>query len=153
MLVNLLAKYIGIAEQDVTHLLSESPMEVHRDPRYKALVDKIDFDTLSESMVSSRRYMDEHLKPLVAFYSEKHNLEEFPLSGYMVCNWVVAYMKQPTALPNLLKTHTSVSRGVMLDVLPDVLDLLGDVPQHSKDWQQAFSIVVIPLIAGQIISS
>lgn len=65
----------------------------------------------------------------------------------MVCNWVMAYVKTPDTLPELLNTHTNVPVEIMRDALPDILEMLGNVPENAEHWQQAFSTVVIPLIA------
>ncbi|MGJ3239803.1 MAG: hypothetical protein ACFE0Q_13920 [Anaerolineae bacterium] len=149
MIDQLLAGYLGKPEADISALRQKSVQELKNDSVYQKMIDDLDMELLNTTMARTREYMDNHLPPLVEHYKQKYSLETFPITGYMVCNWVMAYIKAPHTLHNLQTTHNNVPQSIIIEVLPEVLEILGNA-EAGKTWQKAFSTIVIPLTIEKV---
>lgn len=149
MLAQILAPYLELNPRVVDNLLRKSGRGIQADPMYQDLVASLDRDALNSSMVDTRLYMDRQLPPFVQKVKKEQHIEEFPLDGFMVSNWIIGYLHTPQRLPDLLNKHRQVPKDVMQYVLPHVLEMLGGTPKYSAEWQKAFATIAIPLVVEQ----
>lgn len=148
MASDVIARSTGRPLEVIQTLLRSKPDTLYTNNMYVDMLNEIDVKLLQSTMSLTRHHLDSELPPLVETYKQKYQLSEFPLTGYMVCNWVVGYLDSRQHLPDLLHTHKAVPVHIMTDALPEVLDILGNAPAQGELWQYAFSTMVIPLLAN-----
>ena len=147
MLVDQLSQCTGVSVAIISKLLAMKSLEVHEQPEYTALIKKLDARVLELTLRDARQVLDAELPAVVERYTQKYKLDNFPLSGYMVGNWVMGYLNNPEHLPNLIRIHQAFPKNVMIEVVPEVLQILGKMEKGRAAWQQAFATLVLPLIA------
>lgn len=146
MIDQVIAASVGRPTVIITDLLNMSPEAIYESTVYQELVSEIDNSAL-HAIAGMRPYLDEQLPPLVETYKQKYQMDEFPLTGLMLCNWVLGFANMTYALPQLLKLHENVSRDVMREVLPEIMDILEGAPDGVDVWKKTFAIFVIPLVS------
>ncbi|GAB5493871.1 MAG: hypothetical protein Phog2KO_40860 [Phototrophicaceae bacterium] len=147
MVTALIADLTGYSVETIEDIMHDSPRYVYDNHIYQDLFKSIEVDVLVKTISEIRHYLDEQLPSIIEVYKQKYDLDEFPLTGYMLCNWVMAFINMPIALPRLIKIHDDVSKEVMRDVLPDIINILEDAPVASAVWQKAIGIFVLPMIS------
>lgn len=147
MIHNTISQATSRTPEVISNLMELRPREIYQADIYINMLEDIDVAALKLSMSSTRAHLDDELPPLVEAYKEKYNMTEFPLTGYMVCNWVVGYLSVQQNLPDLIEKHTTVSRGIMGEALPEILEILARTPMNNEEWVKAFATLVIPLMA------
>ena len=90
-----------------------------------------------------REVYDKELPGLKAQYG----LADTVMSGYTLCNWVLGYLNYPSKLSDLLDQHGRIPVETMLDMLPKLVEMLETVPEGRQEWERAFLIITLPLLA------
>jgi hypothetical protein len=147
MLIDELSQHIGVPVTTISKLLALKSLEVHEQADYKALVKQLNPQALEATLRDARHVLDANLPAVVERYTKKYKLDNFPLSGYMVSNWVMGYLNNPEHLPNLIRIHQAFTKNVMIEVVPEVLQILGKMDKGREAWQRAFATLVLPMIA------
>lgn len=142
--IELLSSYSGIPVDELEYFLSLSPAEIYQDAHYKALVSQINGLELENSLSAIRTAYDEHLPAI----KDRHHLRYTLMSGYTLSSWILGYISFPDTMSDLLDRHKKVPAQIVKTVLPELLDLLGTVPEGAAEWQRALIIVSIPLMVG-----
>ncbi|MBZ0278626.1 MAG: hypothetical protein K8I60_20935, partial [Anaerolineae bacterium] len=132
-MIELLSSYSGIPVDELEYFLSFSPAEIYHNERYKALVSQINGLKLENSLSAIRAAYDEHLPAI----KDKYHLRYTLMSGYTLSSWILGYISFPDTMPDLLDRHKKVPSHVVKAVLPELLELLGTVPEGAAEWQRA----------------
>jgi hypothetical protein len=143
MLAELYASHAGIPAEETERLLAMPAEAIYRDKGYQALVTGLDVSLLHDTAGYVRRVYEEELPEIKARYG----LTGTVMSGYTLCNWVLGYLNYPSKLSDLLGQHDRIPVKTMLDMLPELVDLLESVPEGREEWERAFLIITLPLLA------
>lgn len=77
MIDQLLAGYTGRNAAEIAELMNHPSREIHAMKVYKSMIEDINVEALSKTMVKARHYMDENLPPLVKHYRKNMNWKNF----------------------------------------------------------------------------
>jgi hypothetical protein len=143
MLTELYANYAGLPADETERLLAMPAEAIYQDQRYLALVKSLNVSLLHNTAGAVHKAYEEGLPDLKARYG----LSGTTMGGFTLCNWVLGYLNYPTRLSDLLGQHDRIPVKTMLSMLPELVDLLRDVPQGREEWERAFLIITLPLLA------
>lgn len=146
MLRNMLSYYIGIDERTVDSLLSLSKREIFTDSTYTRLLDELDKHYLQETMGAAREAYELGLENLKQHLAGQFNLNVEPMSAFTLGNWVAGYLFYQDTLPDLLQLHRAVPTDAIAVGLPDILEMLEQIPQAGAEWTKAMSLLALPLL-------
>lgn len=139
-----IAEVLHITEAEARRLLALAPETMYQDPGYQALVRQLEPNHLHKTAPQARAVYMHSLDPV----KEKYGLSDTIMSGYTLVNWVLGFLMAPDHLPDMLDRHAKLDRDTIAAVLPELVDILGDMEEGSLDWQQALVVFSLPLIAG-----
>ena len=128
---------------DARRLLALSPADVYTDPVYQDVVARLDADLLRQTLVHVRAAYEDGLGPI----KEKYGLSNTIMSGFTLGNWVLGFLTSPDHLNDMLDRHAALSQDVIAAALPELVDLLDDLPAGRAEWQCALVAFSLPLIA------
>jgi len=138
-----IADLLHITVDEANRLLNLAPKALYQDAGYQSLVQQLDANRLHKTAPQARAAYPHSLDPV----KEKYGLSDTIMSGYTLVNWVLGFLQSPTHLPDMLDRHARLDRDTIEAVLPELLDILGDLEDGSHDWQQALMVFSLPLIA------
>lgn len=141
-----LAEQLGVSLHDIQLFLSMPADELRKNALYQSLLEDIDADYLYGTLGEARRALDGILPGLVDYVKSKYHVAHFPLTSYMLGNWVVGFLNYPDELWRLSKIHRQIPPHIMHEVVPEVLAGLGEMSTGSSAWQRAFAVIVVPML-------
>ena len=143
MLTELYAKHAGLAAEETERLLAMPAEAIYQDQRYLALVKSLDVSLLHDTAGAVHKAYEAGLPGL----KEQYGLGGTTMGGFTLCNWVLGYLNYPTRLSDLLGQHDRIPVKIMRNMLPELVGLLRDVPEGREEWERAFLIITLPLLA------
>ena len=138
-----IADTMGISVADAERLLALPPADIYADAVYHAVVECLDATLLHQTLKHVRAVYDEQLDPI----KEKYGLSDTIMSGFTLGNWVLGFLASPDHLNDMLERHTQIPTDIIEDVLPELVDLMVELPEGSAEWQCALVTFSLPLIA------
>ncbi len=144
MLIQQLATYIGLPQEEIERLLALSPAEIYDDPAYLALIPTLDEQTLKATAAQVQEIYEDYLPAL----KDKHRLGGSIMSSYTLVNWVLGFLMYPERLRDMLHYHRRLSADQVAEMLPDLFELLDELTEGREAWASALAIISLPLLAG-----
>ncbi len=138
-----IANYMGIPVDEVERLLALPPADVYADAAYLNVINRLDEKLLRRTLLHVRMAYEDGLDPI----KEKYNLSDTIMSGYTLGNWVLGFLAAPGHLSAMLDRHARIPADVIEATLPELTDLLGDLPEGGAEWQRALVAFSLPMIA------
>lgn len=143
MLAAKLAHHLNIPATEIERLLALPGESLYDNDVYQTLVADLDAAQIEATAQYARQAYNDHLPPIKA----KYGLSDTIMSAYTLCNWVLGYIMYPDKLPDLLARHRRIPVETMRAALPELIDLLDDLPKGREAWQRALIVFSLPLIA------
>jgi hypothetical protein len=100
---------------------------------------------IQQNLPAARVIMEMGLPPIVERIQKTYHIEHFPLSSFMLGNWVIGYLNMPKALSRLPTQHAGVPLEIMHEVIPEVLAVVGEIPQAGAIWQKTLGTLMLTL--------
>lgn len=147
MLAKVLAQYLAATEDELDYLLHLRVDELLQDPIFQRLLADVATtqEVIQQNLPAARVIMEMGLPPLVERIQKTYHIEHFPLSSFMLGNWVIGYLSMPKALSCLPAQHTGVPLEIMREVIPEVLAVVGEIPTVGAIWQKTLSTLMLTL--------
>lgn len=138
-----IATYLDISQTEADRLYTLSAEEIYHDPFYQSLIAELNETLLHQTAGDARAAYTEHLNELKAH----HGLSDSIMSGHTLVNWVLGYLMYPDRLVDLLDRHAAVPAHLVAETLPELLNILNDIPSLSgrQEWQRALILFALPL--------
>ncbi len=149
MLNSTLSGHLGISPTEVEQLLDLTSDQFQANSVYQSLLAQLDADAIIDSLPEARHVLDLKVPPLVDAMKAKHHVSHFPLTAFMLTNWVAGYLTFPDQLWTLPETHHNVPKHIVREVVPEVLPMFSDLGAAAPSWQRAFATLVLPLLSDQ----
>jgi imidazolonepropionase-like amidohydrolase len=144
-LIDTLAYYAQVPADEIARWIALPPEAIYQDTAYRALVAQLDASELDRTADYTRQAYDAGLTPI----KERYNLQDTIMSGYTLSNWVLGYLMNREMIPQLLDQHATIPPDVIRAILPELLDLLEDIPEGREEWQRALVALTIPLMVSR----
>lgn len=141
-----ISPYLDASTDEVSRLLSARSDIIFQDETFQGLVHNLDANSLRDTMHLARAVLDEHLPSLIENAKQRYQLDYFPLSGYMLSNWVVGYLTYSSEdLGQLYTIHRPIPTHIIRGTVPEILSIFDHMEEFSNDWKKAFATIVIPI--------
>ena len=138
-----LARYAGMSAHEIERLLALPAAKIYEDPVYRDMVASLDREHLDRTAKYARDVYDKHILAL----QEQYNLNSSLMGGYTLSNWVLGFLMYPKRMIDMLQYHTSLPPNMIATLLPQLVQLLDEVPEGREEWQRALIIFSLPLLA------
>ena len=143
-MLEVLAPYLDIEPIELDRLMNLTSIEREHDPVVQHIESTLNINTLHDSLHVVRQVLDDELPPLVADIKAHYNLAEFPLSSYMLGNWVIGFLRYPSELHRLPDIHQNVDWNIIFETIPHILQILDHLPVDIRDdWKKVFSLMAM----------
>ncbi|PJF36918.1 MAG: hypothetical protein CUN49_03005 [Candidatus Thermofonsia Clade 1 bacterium] len=147
MIAEVLAQYIGVEKRKVERLLALKQEQIYEDPEYQAWISKLNVDRLNSFLPLARAAYEKHLATFTEHLRTKYNMVNTPMSAFTLGNWLVGFLHYPSQISELARLHRRLPRQAVLEMLPEMIAMLDDMPEGRAEWQQAFALMALPLAA------
>ncbi|MCU0463768.1 MAG: hypothetical protein MUF38_04280 [Anaerolineae bacterium] len=147
MLEDTLAHYIGANKDQINRLTRMKQSQVYSDPTYQAWVQQMDAGALHETLAHARAAYEEHLPQFAAILSTRYGMSNTPMSSFTLGNWLVGFLQYPDSISNLSKMHQRIPQEAFREMLPEMIQMLDDLPTGREGWQRALALMALPLVA------
>jgi hypothetical protein len=147
MLDKTLAHYIGVPPAKIARLLALTQQQIYSDAEYKSWLEQLDSAALYATLPHARQAYETHLPHFAQILEEKYHLSRTPMSAFTLGNWLVGFLEYHDKLIDLSKMHGRLPRQAVIEMLPDMIGMLDDMPQGRADWQKALALMALPLAA------
>ncbi|MEO1664250.1 MAG: hypothetical protein AAFU54_06420 [Chloroflexota bacterium] len=141
-----LAQYIGVPGSEIDRLLQMSGDDVVTDAGFMKLVKSIDLAVLKQSLPATRAAYEEQLPALRKDITNRYGVNADVMSAHTLGNWIVGAIEFPQYISSITSNHTDVPREVFVNKMPQLLDMVKDVPGGGAEWQKALCVFVLPLM-------
>jgi hypothetical protein len=141
-----LAQYIGVPIEKVDYVLSMSGAEIVKDEIFVGMLKSVDRDLLERTLPQAREAYEKGLPAFETMLQKRYGLSNTPMSAYTLGNWVVGALQFPDYIDTILNMHADIASEVFVGGLPDLLDMVANVPDGGHEWQRALCIFSIPLM-------
>ncbi|MCS6870387.1 MAG: hypothetical protein RML95_01690 [Anaerolineae bacterium] len=147
MVAAVLAHYIGVEQSKVERLLLLTQEQVYQDAEYQAWINALDVERLNDFLPLARAAYERHLASFTEHLRTKYGMANTPMSPFTLGNWLVGFLQYPSQISNLSRIHQRLPRQAVLEMLPEMIAMLDDMPEGREDWQRAFALMTLPLAA------
>lgn len=128
-------------------MLSLSQQALSEDAGFQTLISQLDTNTLDQTLSLARAAYETRMDAFHKVLEQHYGLARTSMSAYTLGNWVVGYAQFPNAVGNLTHLHRRLPVGAIVELLPDMLAVLGEMPQGREAWQHALAVMTLPLLA------
>ena len=148
-MLDIIAQTLDIEAEEVEQLMNLSNEERMNTPLVTHLLQSLSPQALYESMLHVRGILDAELPYLVEDIKAHYQLSSVPLDSFMLVNWVIGFLNQPTELNILTETHQHLPRNMIFETIPHVLQILEKVDDDIRlEWQRAIALMTLFVGAG-----
>ena len=138
-----LATHINVSPANVDALLNLTPEELYESPEFVSILESLDPELLRDTLQEARSVLDDDLPALVDDFMNHYHIDHFPLTSYMVGNWVVGFATYPSELVRLPQIHANIPIHIIREAAPHILDMLENMADGKKHWQKAFATMCL----------
>ena len=143
MITHVLAPHFDTTPDGVRELLTLSPQELQDSPEFIALLDSLDPASLHGTLEEARQTLDAELPGLVSDFTNHYDIDHFPLSSFMLGNWILGFLNYPTELTQLPQIHANIPVTIIQEAIPYVLEMFGKMESGGSQWQKAFAAMAL----------
>jgi methionyl-tRNA formyltransferase len=147
MIEETLSKYIGISPVKISRLLKMKQAKIYEDGEYQTWISQIDTDLLYNTLPHARQAYEKHLPYFAQILQDRYGMVNTSMSAFTLGNWLVAFLKYPVAISELSKKHARIPQQAFLDMLPEMIQMLQEIPAGRAEWQRALALMALPLCA------
>lgn len=142
-----LAHHIGVEQRKVERLLALTQEQVYQDAEYRAWIESLEVERLNQLLPLARAAYEKHLATFTERLSERYNMPNTPMSAFTLGNWLVGFLQYPSQIADLARIHQRLPRQAVLEMLPEMIAMLDEMPEGRAEWQRAFAVMTLPLAA------
>lgn len=147
MFAHMLANYIGTDAEEIERLLGMSQNDIFADPTYVYWVRSLPQERLDRTLALARDNYATHMPEYHQHLAAQYGMPQPKMSAYTLGNWLVGYLQYPDMVVELPSIHHRLPREAVIDMLPTMLETLGEMPEGAADWQRALAVLALPLAA------
>lgn len=141
-----ISHYTKLPLKEVQYWVNQSSLIVYNDKKYIAALKQIDVEYLQKTLPLVHQVYKETLPSLKEEMAEEFNISVHLMSAKTLGDWVVGVLRYPESSHELRSKHKKLNGQVIHDVLPTLLEILGDLPEGAEEWQQALCLLSFPLM-------
>jgi hypothetical protein len=147
MIETTLSNYIGVPSDKIARLLKMKQQAVYADPEYQAWINRLDANRLHQTLPHARAAYEKHLPHFIEILHTRFGMSNTPMSAFTLGNWLVGFLQHPEAIGDLSRMHSRIPSEAFRQMLPDMIEMLNDMPQGRAEWQNALALMALPLVA------
>lgn len=149
MVASVLAGYIGVAQSKIERLLGLTQEQIYQDAEYNAWINTLDVEQLNSYLPLARAAYEKHLATFTEHLRTRYNMANTPMSAFTLGNWLVGFLQYPSQISDLSRIHQRLPRQAVLEMLPEMIAMLDDMPEGREAWQRALALMALPLAAAR----
>lgn len=142
-----IAHYSGLPVNQINRLLNMRQSQIYADVQYQSWVDALDSQLLYDTLNYAREAYENNLGVFHKILKDQYNLNNTPMSSYTLGNWLVGFVQVPSKLSELVKMHNNLPLEAVMNMLPQMITMLDEMPEGREEWQKALALIALPLAA------
>ncbi len=147
MVAAVLARYIGVEQNKIERLLALSQAQIYQDAEYQAWIAELNVEQLNDFLPLARAAYEKHLATFTEHLRKCYDMVNTPMSAFTLGNWLIGFLQYPSQISDLSRIHQRLPRQAVLEMLPEMIAMLDDMPEGRAEWQRAFALMALPLAA------
>ena len=143
-MLDVIAPYMNLEINELDRFMNLTAAEREFHPIVRDILGMLDVELLRGSMLVVKEALEKELPSLVEELKSRYQLSDFPLSSFMLVNWVLGFLKYPSEVHRLSEIHQNVDWNIIFETIPHILEILDHLPDGIRDnWKKVFSLMAM----------